>query len=512
MLSMSWGERRRQRSGDHERLTISPSSPKPDNPTDIVAGNQHWGHATSRDLYTWTNQPIAIFPDKAGDGIFTGSCVLDPDNTSGFFPDTSTGVVAIYTLNNATEETQELAYSTDEGISWTKYAGNPVLGIGSTQFRDPKVIWHAPTQKWIMAVARAQSFIISFYASPDLIDWTPLSNFSHHGLLGLQYEVPNLVRVPNADTGESMYVLTISINPGAPLGGSITQYFPGSFDGTTFTPVDAATRILDFGKDDYAGQFFYGTPEGQPAVAMAWASNWQYSQRVPTGELEGFRSFMGAPQQLVVRNATRIGYDLVAQPYDLSPLYTNGGAPLYMNASFVNTSTSLNYSALVPSGALYLDASFAGLPQENLTGTINVTFTAGGSGEKVELGQFLAGDQHFFFNRDKVHGFDNPFFTGKTSTTLVTNGTFRLQALIDRAILEVYLQGGEKLGTNTFFPQSPFDCVTVAVEGVNEGVMGSVAIWGLKSGWEMAGNPTGKMSSMMSRRERRSSFRRDLDA
>ena len=203
----------------------------------------------------------------------------------------------MYTLNTATEETQEIAYSTDGGYTFTKYVGNPVISIGSTQFRDPKVIWYAPTQSWVVVISYAREFTIGFFTSPNLLNWTHVSNFSYAGVLGLQYECPNLVSVPMlangsladpldpsnfASTGE-MWILQISINPGAPQGGSISQYFPGTFNGTVFTAVDAATRFTDFGKDNYAGQYFYGIPDDSPPISIAWASNWEYAQVVPTG-------------------------------------------------------------------------------------------------------------------------------------------------------------------------------------------------------------------------------------
>ena len=270
------------------------------NPTGIVAGNQHWGHATSQDLYHWENQPIALFPPNNFTFVFSGSAVVDVNNTSGFFPNRTNGVVAIYTLaeypgGQAGPQQQAIAYSFDSGFTFTPYAQNPVIASNSSQFRDPKVIWYedhwvsillpkpfdhhdeillvqmppsAPYSKrsivltrpllnieflttsfQVMVIAYAQEFAIGFFTSPNLIDWTPASNFSYHGLLGEQYECPNLVEVPvNGTEGETMYVLAISINPGAPLGGSITEYFIGDFNGTHFTEADGATRLSDFGK------------------------------------------------------------------------------------------------------------------------------------------------------------------------------------------------------------------------------------------------------------------------
>jgi len=253
----------------------------PDNPLTNVAGNQHWGHATSRDLYHWDNQPIAIYPDSNITHVFSGSAVVDANNTSGFFPNQTNGVVAIYTLAEYNPgpgpQTQNIAYSTDGGYTFTKYADNPVININSSQFRDPKVIWHAETERWVMVLAYAAEFTVGIYTSPDLKSWEHASNFSHHGFLGIQYECPNMVQMPfiSNSTTEQMWVMLVSINPGAPLGGSVTQYFPGSFNGTHFTAVDPVSRLTDFGKDNYAGQFFYGVPGDQPQVLIGWANNWQ---------------------------------------------------------------------------------------------------------------------------------------------------------------------------------------------------------------------------------------------
>lgn len=184
--------------------------------------------------------------------------------------------MAIYTLNTQYEQVQNIAYSYDGGYTFMEYANNPVLSLNpaSSQFRDPKVISYGDT--WVMVVSYAQDFAIGFFTSPDLKTWTHASNFTHSGLLGLQWECPNLVLMPTTDAHETWWVLVISINPGAPQGGSTTQYFPGYFNGTVFTPVDGAARILDFGKDNYAGQFFYGISGDAEQLFIPWASNWEY--------------------------------------------------------------------------------------------------------------------------------------------------------------------------------------------------------------------------------------------
>ncbi|KAI4233756.1 MAG: hypothetical protein L6R40_006988 [Gallowayella cf. fulva] len=494
------------------------------NPTDIVAGNQHWGHATSRDLYTWENQPIAIYPGAEGEGIFSGSSVIDVNNTSGFFPNQTNGVVAFYTLNTAEEETQEIAYSKDGGYTFTKYANNPVISINSTQFRDPKVIWYPSTQQWVMVIAYAQEFTIGFYTSPNLTTWSHASNFSHYGLLGLQYECPNLVQIPMLSNisienpldqsniaSTDMFMLQISINPGAPLGGSIAQYFPGTFNGTHFTPVDQAARIADFGKDNYAGQFFYGIPATSPQISIAWASNWQYSQVVPTGQLENFRSAMSLPRYNVLANTTRGDYTLVSLPYDLSPLYSSTSS-IANSSTLANSSLLYDYSSTVPSGAITFNMNITAIPLVNVTGTANFTFMSSVTGESIRGGFYLGGDTPFFINRGYIRGFDNPFFTDKFSTNNLVNPdtqTFRLQVVIDRSILEVFLENGLRSATTTFFPEGMLDALVISTRDLNPGVQVSAEVFGLNSAWTSLENSNGTVAgnaTMASQRVRRSTL------
>ena len=349
-----------------------------------------------------------------------------------------------------------------------------------------------------MVVSYAQEFVIGIYTSPNLKEWTHASNFSHHGLLGLQYECPNLLAMPmiknasianpldasNFASIDRMYVLGISINPGAPLGGSITQYFPGTFNGTHFTTVDEATRLTDFAKDNYAGQFFYNIPANKPQLSIAWASNWEYSQQVPTGPLENFRSFMTLPRMNVLANTTRGPYTLMQLPYDLSPLQS----PVANTTSLANSSLLLDYSQTVPSRALSFNMTISNIPLANTTGTANFTFTSSYTGESIRGGFFLGGDTPFFLNRGNVNGFDktNPFFTDKFSVNNLINAdtrTFRLTAVFDRSILEVFLDNGLRCGTMTFFPEGELDTLVVATADLNPGVAASVDVYGLKSAW-----------------------------
>lgn len=449
------------------------------NPTATVAGNQHWGHATSKDLYTWINQPIAIFPGGPTEGIFSGSAVIDSNNTSGLFPNQTNGVVAIYTLNTPEKETQEIAYSYDNGYSFIKYAKNPVIDSNSTQFRDPKVVWFAPTERWIMVIAYAVDFEIGFYSSPNLIDWTHESNFTRHGVLGLQYECPNLVEMPVNDS-DPMWVLLISINPGAPLGGSITQYFPGSFNGTHFEAIDGAARLTDFAKDNYAGQFFDNIPATQDQVSINWASNWQYTNVVPTAQ-EGFRSAMTVPRGHYLTNLTRRGLSMISYPYNVSTVIES---ELAYNSSLGNGTVFLDYST-VRSGALYFEANVTGLTDSSsLDGTLNFTFSSSVTGESVSGGTFVASGD-VWLDRGRSSPWSTPFFTDKFSYSGLYdgNGAWRLSGIIDRSIIELFVNEGEATATSVFFPTQPLDFMTLSVKGLNESATASVGVWGLKAAW-----------------------------
>ncbi|RPD58861.1 hypothetical protein L227DRAFT_586995 [Lentinus tigrinus ALCF2SS1-6] len=458
------------------------------NPTGLVAGNQHWGHATSQDLYHWENQPIALYPPTADSQVFSGSAVIDANNTSGFFPNQTNGVVAIYTLNTPTSQVQEIAYSYDGGYTFMRYAGNPVIDVNSTQFRDPKVIWHEQTQRWVMVVAHAQEFVIAFYTSPDLKAWTHVSDFSHQGLLGMQWECPNLVRMPVRDTttgalttDQDMYILAISINPGAPLGGSATQYFPGTFDGTTFTAVDGAARLTDFAEDNYAGQFFYGISDDEDPISIAWASNWQYTQQVPTAQ-EGWRSAMSLPRRNFLTNVPRTGWVLASLPYDLSPVL---GRVLFKTEWQTEQATS---HTTIPADirAFYVNVTVSGLPASiSADASLDIVFSTAHSQESLACGYFFGGDNGFFLDRGGTHGFRNPFFTNSFSTSVLPreDGVWTMTAVVDRSIIEVFLNGGVASATSTFFSTQTLTSVSVSTTGMPSGTTTEWEVRALENTW-----------------------------
>ncbi|PFG43047.1 levanase/fructan beta-fructosidase [Isoptericola jiangsuensis] len=262
------------------------------NPFGSGWGNISWGHATSQDLVTWDHQPVAIAATPT-EQVFSGSAVVDEANTSGFGAAGQTPLVAIYTSAYTGEhpragiQAQSLAYSLDAGTTWERYAHNPVLDIGSTEFRDPKVFrYGGEAGHWVMVVVEATDHRVAIYTSSDLIDWTFASHFGPWGATGGVWECPDLFELPVRGTDVRRWVMVVSLNPGGPAGGSGTQYFVGDFDGYEFVPDDDKATTdgpdwLDHGRDYYAAVSFSGVPGGR-RVMLGWASNWDYAGDTPT--------------------------------------------------------------------------------------------------------------------------------------------------------------------------------------------------------------------------------------
>ncbi len=420
------------------------------NPITYVAGNQAWGHAVSQDLLHWKNEPIAI-PELPTGQIFSGSAVQDTNNTSGFFPGMrGGGLVAIYSLNTPTKQVQNIAYSRDGGKSYIQYVGNPVIDVGNLNFRDPQVQWYAPGNRWLMTVALAQQHQILFYSSKDLKSWSKTGSFGPAGLLGQAYECPNMVRVPVAGTNEFKWVLFISINPGAPQGGSATQYFVGNFDGQTFTPDTPVIRFIDFAKDNYAMQVYNGLAPQAP-VAIGWLSNWEYTQVAPTFP---WRGTMTLPRVLSLRNEAD-GWHLLQNPVPLSSL---ARSPIYQG------SPTLEGRAM--------DIPFAsGQPIEfqatlHATGKQVARFTVhNGSGENVVIG-YDFGAQTAFVQRGATRGFDNPFYTNDFSSYLALNkDAVEVHGIIDRSVMEIFFDQGEQVATSVFYMKAPPNGISLGTSG-----------------------------------------------
>lgn len=253
------------------------------NPTDRVWGNIGWGHAVSSDLVHWRELPLAI-PATDTEMAFSGSAVWDSANTSGLGVGGEGPLVAFFTSAYTDlhptmpgRQAQSIAYSVDDGATWTRYDGNPVVDRASVNFRDPKVFWHTQAGHWVMVAVEAADRQLVVYTSPNLLEWTHASTFGPVGEEGILWECPDLLEVP-VEGGGSRWVLLLSTNPGGFAGGSGMRYFVGDFDGVEFQP-EGEPLWLDFGPDFYAAVSFYGT---QKATIIAWMSNWVYANETPT--------------------------------------------------------------------------------------------------------------------------------------------------------------------------------------------------------------------------------------
>lgn len=274
------------------------------NPYGNTWGHMHWGHAISKDLVYWENLPIALYPDKLG-MIFSGSCVVDWNNSSGFFKE-GEGLVAVYTNSLMTNKSdieiqqQSIAYSEDDiGFWWNKYINNPVIpNYQFKDFRDPKVIWHEETCRWVMVLANGDR--VKFYASQDLKSWEYLSEFGmNEGSHGGVFECPDLFQLQIEGENKTKWVLKVDINKGAIAGGSGGQYFIGHFDGITFKNDNPPETVLwiDYGKDFYAAQSYFNL-SSKRRVWIAWMNNWEYAQNVPT---EVWRGNFTIPREVKLR-------------------------------------------------------------------------------------------------------------------------------------------------------------------------------------------------------------------
>jgi fructan beta-fructosidase len=413
-------------------------------PGSTLWGPMHWGHATSTDLVHWDEQPIAIFPDSIGT-IFSGSAVLDINNTSGFGTNGKPPLVAIFTQHDTigakaktnTYQNQSIAYSLDNGKTWIKYSQNPVLkNPGIRDFRDPKVIWFEAEKKWVMTLATKDR--VTFYSSKNLKEWIKESEFGETvGAHGGVWECPDLF--PLNYQGEKIWVLLVSINPGGPNKGSATQYFTGKFDGKNFTPFQTDTRWIDYGTDNYAGVTWSNT--GDRKIFLGWMSNWQYARLVPT---EKWRSAMTIPRDLQIEK--------IADKYFVTSL------PIPELSAIEEKSREWqNLSTNEVSGKI-----------GKLEGTAQLTFTSdkienfsvvlsNDLGEKLILGFDKAANQYYIdrANSGKT-SFEKGFAGRHVAPRLSTSDSMNMSLIIDQSSIELFADNGLSVMTDVFFPNKVF--------------------------------------------------------
>jgi fructan beta-fructosidase len=420
-------------------------------PDSTVWGPMHWAHATSKNLVHWQHQPVALYPDSLG-YIFSGSAVMDINNTSGFGQDGKVPMVAIFTHHDPVKEkakqvdveTQSIAWSLDEGMTWTKYPGNPVIkNPGIRDFRDPKVMWYEAGKKWVMTLATLDH--ITFYSSPDLKQWTKESEFGKTiGAHGGVWECPDLF--PTKHEGKDIWVLLININPGGPNGGSATQYFTGQFDGKTFTPFQTDTRWVDYGPDEYAGITWSNT--GDRKVFIGWMSNWNYAQVVPTGK---WRSAATLPRDLGIKK--------VGEKYLVTSVPVPELEALNNKETIIDKLPATTFNLTEQTGKL------AGPARIHLTADALDDFTItlqNNAGEKILVGYDKASNNYFAdrTNSGKVD-FEKSFAARHTAPRFTTKPDLDFTLIIDNASIELFADNGLSVMTQIFFPSAIFDTITM---------------------------------------------------
>ena len=470
------------------------------NPDSPDGGNQHWGHATSPDLYHWKNQPVALVPTDTLGTIWTGSAVIDSENTSGFFPDQDNGVVAIFTADTPSgAQQQALAYSKDDGYTFTYYDGNPILTYTSNDFRDPKVIWHDDTKNWVMIVSFASEGAVGFYTSPDLKSWTLASRFPYPTDTQAEgaVECPNISQLPfipeGSDTSTGL-VWMVWFSQGGGNGNKM-QYFVGDFDGSTFKPY-GDIRGLEFSSDDYAGQLWnYQTlPDGWQNTGVPgihWATNGAYAGNTPTNT-EGWRHAMTLPRNFYVTNSSTTAEDwkLMATPFDLSPvkgdLLTHSDNIVADGNKFT---AKTNGNDANSDGTFLLNLKLTGLNGNAPGATIKITVSSSTSGESVIATQTFDGSNNIVLDRNNTNGFSADGYIGDgavTSIGLAAIYGYDLTVVVDRSLWEFFVEDGARVGTQAFYLSEGniVDTLTIETAGFPSEITIEADVYNLKSVWE----------------------------
>lgn len=415
-------------------------------PDDIVWGPMHWGHAISEDLLHWKQLPIALYPDSLG-WIFSGSAVIDKNNTAGLG---SNAMVAIFTYHNdaiwkqgrKNTESQGIAYSLDEGKTWTKFKGNPVLNnSGEQDFRDPKVFWNKIINSWNMVLAAGDR--IKIFSSPDLRQWQFESDY--HPVVSDEYgiwECPDLFPMQTGE--ETKWVMIVSQTINAPNGGTGTRYFIGDFNGKTFT-AQGNGGWFDYGKDFYAAVTFDNVP-GDKRILLSWMSNWQYATVTPATV---WRSAMTLPRELTLTKENDryfIKQQIVSQ-FDMmqKPIYVEKN----IKVPYEKVDTNLSHAAIYfEVGGKTDTLSIA------LSNKLGEAFLIEVNGRQVIIDRSKSGKTDF---SDK--------FADQKQTLTLEEAFQNFQLIIDQSSVEILINNGKYSLTNQVFPNEPLSNFRITGNG-----------------------------------------------
>jgi fructan beta-fructosidase len=426
-------------------------------------------------LFRWEHLEPALREEK-GVMIFSGSAVVDHKNTSGLGKDGKPPLVAIYTGHGLGKQTQNIAHSNDRGRTWTKYAGNPVIDIGSNEFRDPKVIWHEGTKRWVMVVARPDRQAVMFYGSGDLKRWEQLGEFGGQGAVNGIWECPDLFEVPvyrgAEKTAQRRWVLVVNINGGTPAGGSGCQYFVGEFDGKTFVNDHPKELKLwaDYGADFYAAQSFSDVPEQDGRrIWLAWMSNWRYANKEPT---KPWRTAQSVVRELTL-SPTRGGLRLRQRP--VAALEKLRHEPFALKEGMV----------LSPGKDPLKGSGVGGECLEIILHVDNID--AKEIGLRVRTGdsqQTLVGfdalKQKMFVDRIRSGRNFHDAFPARHEAPV--ESVLAMRVLVDRSSVEVFGDDGLAVISDVIFPDAGSTGVELYVNG-GRAVVREFRAWKLKSAW-----------------------------
>lgn len=430
-------------------------------PDSTVWGPMHWGHAISTDLVHWEHLPIALYPDQKG-YIFSGSAVVDWNNTSGFGTTEKPPMIAIFTYHDPAiakaegidVESQAIAYSLDKGRTWTKYEGNPVIpNDGNRDFRDPKVFWNDEIQRWNLVLSAHDH--VQIYSSENLKSWTYESEFgadagAHEGV----WECPDLFPLQVKNTDEVKWLLIVNINPGGPNGGSGTQYFLGDFDGHQFTADSKETSWVDWGRDNYAGVTWADVPQNDGRrIFLGWMSNWNYAQLVPT---EKWRSAMTIPRSLMLIQKEG-NYILKSNPVKEMALIEKNDRTVRIKGGELTGYKELEVDGVnLNQCRIKLNLDF-GEDQPESWGLI----LENELGERVQLSYSIVGKE---FQFDRTKSGDMSFsdrFSGVAKAPYLSDSHVTLDLFVDAASAEFFVNDGELVMTEIFFNSQPYTKISL---------------------------------------------------
>ena len=422
------------------------------NPYGSMWGNMNWGHSSSKDLIHWEHHPVAIEPNGLG-MVFSGSSVVDKENTVGFGKD---AVIAIYTSAGASQ-IQSLAYSRDNGKTFQFYEGNPII-TSDKECRDPNMFWHAESRKWVLILAAALEKEMWIYTSDNLKEWTKESAFGKgYGAQDGVWECPDLMQLPVRGTDEKKWVLICNINPGGPFGGSAAQYFVGDFDGKTFTcdTKPEVTKWMDYGKDHYAAVSWSNVSENRHTI-IAWMSNWQYANNVPTKQ---YRSANSLPRDLELYRAEDGELCLATVPAkEIEAL--RGEKALKYAAFSVGKKAAVRKLPVDNSGICEIELDI----NAHSAGKVNIVL-ANEEDEQVVM-TYDAVNKTFSMDRAKSGLTDfSKDFPAVTVAPVADGEQQRLRFFIDRCSVEAFEASGRFAMTNLVFPKHPYTKISVSTDG-----------------------------------------------